>query len=135
MGTNDASRTRRSAWRCVAIALGAGVTLVFGGLATPDAQANTPRISYVLPAGSGTWAIQKTPSPKGATGSSYPGSYLSGLACPSTSACTAVGYYYNTADVQITLAEAWNGTAWSNTALLCWSTRSAYCCGLRELWG
>ena len=64
MGTNDASRTRRSAWRCVAIALGAGVTLVFGGLATPDAQANTPRISYVLPAGSGTWAIPENPQPQ-----------------------------------------------------------------------
>src|SRR5205823_13777628 len=38
---------------------------------------------------------------------------LSGIACTSTAACTAVGYYVNSSDARVTLAETWNGTAWS----------------------
>jgi len=58
------------------------------------------------------WKIQKTPNPKGAAGSYY-GSYLSGVACPSTRACTAVGYYENSSGDDFALAAAWNGTAWT----------------------
>jgi hypothetical protein len=56
--------------------------------------------------GSG-WVLQSTPTPSGAGNS-----LLNAVSCPSTSVCTAVGYYYNSADVAVTLAERWNGSSW-----------------------
>ena len=56
----------------------------------------------------GSWAIQSTPNPAGTQGSN-----LSGVSCPSTSSCTAVGDYHNSSGVQLTLAERWNGTGWT----------------------
>jgi hypothetical protein len=53
------------------------------------------------------WAIKKTPNPSGAAESA-----LSAVSCTSATACTAVGSY-NSADVALTLAEAWNGTKWA----------------------
>ncbi|MGD0085295.1 MAG: hypothetical protein ABSD78_19215 [Acidimicrobiales bacterium] len=38
---------------------------------------------------------------------------LSGVSCTSATACTAVGDSYNSADIDVTLAEAWNGTKWA----------------------
>jgi hypothetical protein len=38
---------------------------------------------------------------------------LYGLACTSTTACTAAGLYRNSSNVQQTLIEHWNGAAWS----------------------
>ncbi len=55
-----------------------------------------------------TWAIETTPNPSGATNS-----YLLGASCTSSTACTAVGYYYNSSSVPLTLAEVWNGTSWA----------------------
>ena len=55
-----------------------------------------------------SWAIQATPNPAGALGSA-----LLRVACTSASACTAVGYDNNSANVTVTLAERWNGTAWT----------------------
>jgi hypothetical protein len=79
-----------------------------------------PRIPVVrMSVGSGTnvtlaeywngtkWAIKKTPNPSGAAESA-----LSAVSCTSATACTAVGSY-NSADVALTLAEAWNGTKWA----------------------
>jgi len=54
------------------------------------------------------WTVQATPDPSGATGS-----YLSGVSCTAAIACEAVGYYYNGSGTLTTLAEAWNGSAWS----------------------
>jgi hypothetical protein len=54
------------------------------------------------------WSIQKTPSPAGPITS-----LLLGVSCPSPSACTAVGFRDNNSGGEVTLAEAWNGTAWS----------------------
>jgi len=54
------------------------------------------------------WSIQSTPSPSGATHS-----ILSGVSCPSTTACKAVGRYHNSSGKEVTLAERWNGTEWS----------------------
>jgi hypothetical protein len=54
------------------------------------------------------WAVQTTPNPSGAEAS-----YLDGISCTSASACTAVGYYDNSAGTEVTLAERWNGTAWA----------------------
>jgi NHL repeat len=58
---------------------------------------------------SGTeWRLQSVPVPAGATATRLGG----GVSCTSTTACTAVGYYTNSAGVQVTLAERWNGTEW-----------------------
>jgi hypothetical protein len=54
------------------------------------------------------WLVVKTPNRAGAKAS-----YLNGVSCPTTTDCTAVGYYKNKAGVNVTLAEQWNGTAWT----------------------
>jgi hypothetical protein len=53
------------------------------------------------------WSYQPTPNPTGANGS-----FLNGVSCTSTNACTAVGYSVN-ANNWLPLAERWNGTSWS----------------------
>jgi hypothetical protein len=50
-----------------------------------------------------TWAIEPTPDP---TRAQYSG--LGGVSCTSAEACTAVGDYDDSADIEVTLAEAWN---------------------------
>jgi hypothetical protein len=54
------------------------------------------------------WSIQSTPNPSGATES-----YLHGVSCSPSMACTAVGHYKNSSGTYVTLAERWNGTEWS----------------------
>jgi len=54
------------------------------------------------------WVLQATPTPTGATYSSF-----DGVACSSTSDCEAVGASYNSSGVPMTLAEGWNGTTWT----------------------
>ena len=54
------------------------------------------------------WTIQPTPELAGPYGSS-----LEGISCTSATACTAVGYYRNSAGKLVTLAERWNGTGWT----------------------
>jgi hypothetical protein len=51
-----------------------------------------------------TWAIEPTPTPSRAQYSD-----LMGVSCTSGMVCTAVGDYYNSGDIEVTLAEAWNG--------------------------
>lgn len=41
------------------------------------------------------------------------GSYLSGVSCLTATDCTAVGYYTITKGPDVTLAEHWDGTAWT----------------------
>jgi hypothetical protein len=53
------------------------------------------------------WQIQSTPNPGGATDS-----FLSGVACSSATACTAVGSTQTSAGLTVTLAERWNGRDW-----------------------
>jgi hypothetical protein len=56
----------------------------------------------------GTWAIEATPSPSGATASG-----LDGVSCVSATSCTAVGLYVDSSGIQQTLAESWNGGTWA----------------------
>jgi hypothetical protein len=58
--------------------------------------------------GSSEWSPQTTPNPSGALESK-----LEGVSCTSSSACTAVGFYKNSAGTILTLAESWNGSAWT----------------------
>jgi hypothetical protein len=53
------------------------------------------------------WSVQPAPDP-GANGAS-----LSAVSCVSASACTSVGFYDTNSGGQRTLAEVWDGTAWS----------------------
>ncbi|MGA2928769.1 MAG: hypothetical protein ABSG43_22820, partial [Solirubrobacteraceae bacterium] len=55
-----------------------------------------------------SWSIQATPNPSGATSSQ-----LTGVRCPTSTTCTAVGYFTNSAGAQATLAERWDGTSWA----------------------
>jgi streptogramin lyase len=58
------------------------------------------------------WTVQTTPTPTGTTAETYDG-YLYGTSCSSSTACTAVGSYKNSSNAEVTLADRWNGTAWS----------------------
>ena len=55
-----------------------------------------------------SWSVQATPNPVGAQGSG-----LSAVSCTSATACTAVGSTSPSEGTDLTLAERWNGTAWS----------------------
>ncbi len=55
-----------------------------------------------------SWSLQATPDPAGAGVS-----VLKGVSCPAAGFCAAVGRYQNAAGKHVTLAETWNGTAWS----------------------
>jgi hypothetical protein len=54
------------------------------------------------------WSAQEPPAPTGATSSD-----LSDVSCASSTACIAVGEFENSSEKDVTLAEKWNGTAWS----------------------
>jgi hypothetical protein len=53
------------------------------------------------------WAIQAAPKPPSGNESE-----LTGVSCPSATACTAVGNYGSTNTTTLTLAERWNGRKW-----------------------
>jgi len=54
------------------------------------------------------WVIQKTPNPTRSLST-----VLNAVSCTSSgAACTAVGFYYNTANTTLSVAEHWNGKAW-----------------------
>ncbi len=55
-----------------------------------------------------SWKLARTANPSGSRGT-----YLTGLACTSTTTCTAVGYYKNSALVYRTVVEKWNGKRWT----------------------
>jgi hypothetical protein len=55
-----------------------------------------------------SWSVQTTPNPSGTASAT-----LTGVSCTAASACTAVGYFTVTGQPTQTLAEAWNGTAWT----------------------
>lgn len=54
------------------------------------------------------WSIETLPSPAGVIGSG-----LNGVSCTTATACIAVGSSNTSVPSTLTLAEAWNGTAWS----------------------
>jgi hypothetical protein len=58
------------------------------------------------------WSIETTPNPSGAEGTLF-----KSVACTSTSSCTAVGGYDNSSGAESSLAEDWNGSAWSLDAV------------------
>jgi hypothetical protein len=55
-----------------------------------------------------SWTLQSVPLPAGALGG-----VLNSVSCTSATACTAVGYYANSGNANVTLAESWNGTSFA----------------------
>jgi hypothetical protein len=53
-----------------------------------------------------TWRVRRTPGP----GDAFNG--LSGVSCPAVRSCVAVGNRINGSDVQVALAERWDGRRW-----------------------
>ena len=58
-----------------------------------------------------TWTVQASPNPAGTAES-----LLSHVSCTATNACDAVGQELTSAKAYVTLAEQWNGGAWSVVA-------------------
>jgi hypothetical protein len=54
------------------------------------------------------WTIQPSPSPGGSEDAIF-----NAVSCASGTACTAVGSYATLDGTQFTMAEGWNGTAWT----------------------
>ena len=96
---------RRLAGAAAVTAGTAAVVLALGGVTMPAGAAPAPA-PPVAPATS-TWAIQPTPNPL------IPQGLLNAVSCISPSACIAVGVRRDIAGAEVTLAESWNGTAWS----------------------
>jgi hypothetical protein len=72
----------------------------------------SPRTALIYRYNGSSWSSQTPAVPAGATGAE-----LNGVACPSATSCIAVGEYVDSGGVQRALAQTWNGSAWSNTAV------------------
>jgi hypothetical protein len=57
------------------------------------------------------WKIQPSPNV------TVPNGQIEAVACRSVSACTAVGYYLDPAGRYVPLAQAWNGSSWTQQAV------------------
>jgi hypothetical protein len=94
--------------RNIIIAGVSALALVAGG--TSAGAASTPARPPAAPASSGApaWSVVPIPNPKGSlvTG-------LQWVSCPSSKFCVAVGSTTTSSTAVVTLAERWNGTAWS----------------------
>ena len=113
--------TRRPAVVAMARTAGiAGVVLALGSAAVPSASAATvtsagdaaaqpaaaARSGHAA-ARSAAWAVLPTPNPLASQGQ------LIAVSCTSATACIAVGSRQDRTGAGVTLAESWNGTAWS----------------------
>jgi hypothetical protein len=80
-----------------------------GACTSAGVQAGSAGFSVPLAEGwnGAVWRLRTVPSPTGAKISE-----LEGVSCASATACTATGFYDNTPQTNVTLAESWNGTAW-----------------------
>ena len=80
--------------------------------------ATTSGIAFALMAAPMTMVVGAQASASGwsispAVNPTASGGQLTAVACPSATDCTAVGQYSDRTGNQVTLAEQWNGTAWS----------------------
>src|SRR5437763_8721235 len=77
--------------------------------ALPDPTAAGPADAVPsLTAAPATWEIQPSPNPPGAVSAS-----LAGVACAADGTCMPVGSYSPGGSSHLTLAERWDGIAWS----------------------
>jgi len=122
-GLTLAERWNGNSWAVQAIPTPGGLRASYlNGVSCPTARACTAVGYYYAKGGSAgrrplaerwngsKWIVQPMRAPQG----SGLGTVLSGVSCPSASACTAVGYYDNSSFVDFTLAEHWNGSSWAH---------------------
>lgn len=57
------------------------------------------------------WAMEQQPNPRGQDENSE-----NSVSCAGADACTSVGSWVNLADDQLTLADSWNGTTWTQAS-------------------
>jgi hypothetical protein len=114
-----AERWDGTSWSIQGSANPAGaLTSVLFGVSCPAAtfcvavgnyQNRTGRHTILAEAWNGSsWSVLPAPPPAGARRS-----FLNGVSCVSATGCTAVGSYQTRSGRHVTLAEHWNGTAWS----------------------
>jgi hypothetical protein len=84
----------------------AAVLLTLGLMVGPAAYAGTAAGAPSMSAAPAGWTIQPTPQPAN-------GGSLYGIACPTSTRCVAVGSAGSPHTGVSTLAETWNGTAWT----------------------
>ena len=81
----------------------AGACLAVGGYFSSSNNGELP----LAESWNGTsWTIQSVPLPAGARGGS-----LNSVSCGSATACTAVGFYADSGNANVVLAESWNGAS------------------------
>jgi hypothetical protein len=68
-------------------------------------------VSVAAAGASATWKIQASPNV------TVPSGQVQAVSCRSVSACTAVGYYLDSAGRYVPLAETWNGSSWTQQAV------------------
>jgi hypothetical protein len=115
--TLTARRTRAGGWVTQAASGPHGARVAYySGVSCASAARCTAVGAFLTRAGAGAtlagqwtpagWRHVPTPTPLGATSVQ-----LTGVSCPSPSFCTAVGYF-DTAGIDVMLAERWDGTRW-----------------------
>lgn len=77
-------------------------------MAVGDLSTSGHLVTFAARWNGANWVIKKTPNPAGASSS-----FLVGISCPATSACTAVGFYVTPHGKIFLLAEQWNGKSWA----------------------
>lgn len=111
-----------TAWTIQHVPLPAGITAgdLTGGVSCPSATdcvavgtiATPNQASHTQPLAerwNGTrWAVQTSPTPAGAYNP-----HLSSVSCTSPARCTAIGGYLANGTTETSLAERWDGTAWT----------------------
>ena len=97
---NGANSSRLSSVSCSAAS--ACTAVGFSGDLFGDPQAFAERWDGI------SWSLQANPEPPGATRT-----VLSSVSCPSATFCVATGYWHDNAKGGGTLAEQWDGSAWT----------------------
>ena len=80
--------------------------------ATGSSETSAARlVPLVERSATGSWMIQRTPQPSGAANNDN----LLAVSCPAPGHCLAVGYSTLSFQLQLPLAESWNGVSWRIT--------------------
>ena len=80
-------------------------------VAVGSAATSTGSVTVVETWNGSTWTLTASPQVPGTEDDS-----LSGVSCPTPSACTAVGYDVDGSGAEQTLVQVWNGSAWTVVA-------------------
>ncbi len=86
---------------------GVSCTTASACVAVGSSTSSASEVALVQAWNGQAWAVQSIPKPTGARTSAF-----SAVSCSGSTACVAVGSYYNRSYQQRPLAEVWNGTNW-----------------------